>query len=323
MGDCANCPKGHNRHREAWVAPKRDQPLSGILNIDKPPGITSHDVVDVVRRVAGQKKVGHAGTLDPLATGVLVVCLGQATRVAEYLMAGRKKYRATLVLGTGTDTYDADGEVVDSGGRTDFSQPEIEAALAGFVGAIEQVPPMYSAIKRDGQPLYKLAREGKTVEREARPVEIDEIVLDDWTEPSLILTVSCSPGTYIRSLAHDMGQRLGTSAHLATLVRLQSGRHNLESSVSLDRLEEAFQHGQETEFLLPMDEALFDYPAIVVGRDAGRRIVHGQGVPAEAAAAESSAGLCRAYDLEGEFLALMSYHADRQLWRPKKVFAAS
>ncbi len=141
MGDC--------QVEARWVAPQRSETLSGVLIVDKPDGLTSHDIVDAVRRMAGQRKVGHAGTLDPMATGVLVVCLGKATRLAEYIMAGRKRYRANIVLGTTTDTYDADGEVVSSGGATDFSLAEIETALAGFRGRIEQVPPMFSAIKHE------------------------------------------------------------------------------------------------------------------------------------------------------------------------------
>jgi tRNA pseudouridine55 synthase len=309
--------------KKRWVAPRRAIPLTGILNVDKPPGVTSHDVVDAVRRVAGQRKVGHAGTLDPMATGVLLLCLGQATRVSEYLMAGRKRYRATIVLGMTTDTYDADGEVVSRGGRTDFSQKEIEDALAGFVGRIEQVPPMYSAIKQGGQPLYKLARQGKTVERAPRPVEVDEIEVLDWTSPTLIVEVTCSPGTYIRSLAHDLGQQLGSGAYLAALVRLRSGRFGLQDAVSLGRLEEVFEHGQEEEVLLALDEALLDLPALVVGEEQARRIVQGRAVPGAPPVAEDSDALCRAYSLEGDFLAILTYDASAERWQPKKVFAAT
>jgi tRNA pseudouridine55 synthase len=319
---CAGCPKAAAEPRQRWIAPRRAVPLRGILNVDKPPGMTSHDVVDAVRRVAGQRKVGHAGTLDPMATGVLLVCLGQATRISEYLMAGRKRYRATIVMGATTDTYDADGEVLSRGGRTDFTRQELESALADFVGRIEQVPPMYSAIKQGGQPLHKLAREGKTVERAPRPVEIDEIVLLDWTSPSLILEVACSPGTYIRSLAHDLGQQLGCGAYLAALVRLRSGRFGLEESVSLGRLEEAFQNEQEDEYLLPLDEALLDWPAMIVDGDEGLRIRQGQSVTGKPPAPEGTEVLCRAYSSEGDFLAILSYDAAAERWRPKKVFAS-
>jgi len=321
MPDCENCPK---KKRSRWVAPRRDVPLSGILNVDKPPGMTSHDVVDALRRVVGQRKVGHAGTLDPMATGVLLACLGQATRVSEYLMTGRKRYRATIVLGSTTDTYDAEGEIVTSGGPTEFQRAELAAALAGLMGRIEQVPPMYSALKRDGQPLYKLAREGKTVERKPRPVEINEIDLLDWTPPALVINVTCSPGTYIRSLAHDLGQRLGSGAHLGALVRLGSGRFRLEDALSLESLEEAFEHGQGEALVLPLDEALLDWPAMIVSSEDARRVAQGQalrGDPPDEGG--DGAALSRAYGAEGDFLAVMVYHVESGLWRPKKVFASA
>jgi len=324
MADCQDCLWGQVESRERWIAPQRETPLSGILNVDKPAGITSHDVVDVVRRVVGQRKVGHAGTLDPMATGVLLICLGQATRVAEYLMAGRKRYRATVVLGASTDTYDAEGQVVSSGGEASFSRQKIEAALSSFAGHIEQVPPMYSALKQGGQPLYKLARQGKTVERKPRAVDIYEICLLDWTSPALTIEVSCSPGTYIRSLAHDLGQQLGCGAYLASLVRLSSGRFTLEDAVSLERLEEAFQFGEGEAYVQLLDEALLDWPAMVVGAEGARRIVQGQpveGQPPQVVGDEPS--LCRAYSLDGEFLAIMIYHPPSRQWRPKKVFAST
>jgi len=321
-GGCATCPKRTQAASHRYVAPRRKEPLSGILNIDKPPGITSHDVVDAVRRVVGQRKVGHAGTLDPMATGVLLVCLGQATRVAEYLMAGRKRYRATITLGMTTDTYDAEGQIVNSGGRTDFERAEIERALAGFVGQIEQVPPAYSAIKRQGRPAYELARSGQEVELEPRPVEIDEIVLLDWTPPSLVVEITCSPGTYVRSLAHDLGARLGGGAYLDGLVRLRSGHFTLEEATSLARIEEAFEHGQEDAYLLPIDEALFHWPALVLGEDKARRLVQGQAVAALApGSAREGQPLWRAYSLAGSFLAIVSFDGASGLWRPKKVFA--
>jgi tRNA pseudouridine55 synthase len=323
MADCENCPKHQGQVRARYVAPKREMPLSGILSVDKPPGLTSHDVVDVIRRVTGQRKVGHAGTLDPMATGVLLVCLGQATRVAEYLMAGRKRYRATIVLGSTTDTYDAEGQVLESSGRTDFERHELERALETFSGQIEQVPPIYSAIKRDGQPVHRLARQGKAVELEPRPVEFYEIVVLDWTPPALVIEVECSSGTYIRSLAHDLGQELGSGAHLGALVRLRSGQFRLEDAVSLARLEEAFEHGEGEHYVLPMDEALLDWPAVVVDADQARRISQGQAIHRAVSEDNDDGGsLWRAYSLDGDFLAIMSYDPECGVWQPKKVFAS-
>jgi tRNA pseudouridine55 synthase len=264
-----------------------------------------------------------------MATGVLLVCLGQATRVAEYLMAGQKLYRATIVLGATTDTHDADGQITSDGGRADFSRTEIEAALASFVGRIEQIPPMFSAIKQGGQPLYRLARKGKTVERKPRQVKIEAIELLEWTSPALIVQVACSPGTYMRSLARDLGSQLGCGAYLAGLVRLGSGQFTLEKAVSLERLEEAFEHGQDDRYLLPLDEAFLDWPAMIVGADDARHVVHGQAVAGGPPFGDESMGvpkevtLCRAYSLDGEFLAIMTYDAAIRQWRPKKVFALS
>jgi tRNA pseudouridine55 synthase len=285
--------------------------------------MTSHDVVDAVRRMSGQRKVGHAGTLDPLATGVLLLCLGWATRLSEYLMPGLKRYRATCVLGATTDTYDADGRLLTSGGRTDFSRPAIEDALASFVGPGEQVPPMYSAIKHKGQPLYKLARRGETIARKTRPVEILEMLLVHWSPPSLTFEVGCSPGTYVRSLVHDLGHRLGSGAYLSSLIRLSSGAFSLENSVSLSRLEEAFRTGGEAQYLIPGDEALIGWPAMIVSGEDERRIIHGMQV---AGALDSQTDRlptwCRAYGLGGEFLAIMRFDADNVAWQPSKVFVS-
>jgi tRNA pseudouridine55 synthase len=324
MSNCADCPKVQAVSRQRWIAPRREVPISGILNVDKPAGITSHDVVDTVRRIAGQRKVGHAGTLDPMATGVLLICLGQATRVAEYLMVGRKQYRATVALGVTTNTYDAEGEIIQSGGKTEFKRSEIEAALASFVGQVEQVPPMYSALKQEGQPLYKLARQGKTVERPPRPVEIYELELLDWTPPSLVLELTCSSGTYVRSLAHDLGQALGSGAYLAALVRLSSGRFRLEEAVSLERLEEAFQHGQEDRYIMSLDEAFLDWPALILGSDDAQRVVHGQAIAGDNAPASDEQGeaRCRAYGPDGDFLAILTFQPISAQWQPKKVFAS-
>ena len=309
--------------------------LSGILNVDKPAGLTSHDVVDVVRRLSGQRRVGHAGTLDPMATGVLLVCLGAGTRVAEYLVAGRKCYRAGIALGAATTTYDGEGQVTECGGRVDFRKDEIEAALARFTGQIEQIPPIYSAIKLDGEPLYRRARRGESVELKPRAVEIDELVVLDWSPagsgggvPLLTLEVTCSPGTYIRSLANDLGRALGSCAYLSSLVRLRSGRFGLEEAASLSRLEEAFREGDEKRYLLPVDEALLDWPAMVLTPDDARRITQGQpvegGPEAGREGVEARAPLvrCRAYDQDGDFLATLVYRTGDGQWWPDKVFAS-
>lgn len=300
----------------------RGQQISGILNVDKPAGMTSHDVVDRVRQMTGQRRVGHAGTLDPSATGVLVVCLGQATRVAEYLMAD-KVYLAQICLGVSTDTHDAEGEVTATA-EVDVREEEVREALASFVGPIQQVPPMYSALKREGTPLYKLARQGITVEREPRPVEIHNIELLAWTPPLLIIRVECSPGTYVRALARDLGQKLGCGAHLHSLTRLASGHFTLEKAVSL----EALAQGNWREFIHPLDEALLDFEPVVVDAQAEQRIRHGQQVeapplPPPIAGGEWRHELRRAYSQKGELIAILRHDPQTGLWQPQKVFTAS
>jgi tRNA pseudouridine55 synthase len=292
--------------------------ISGILNIDKPQGWTSHDVVAKVRRLSGQKRVGHAGTLDPLATGVLLVCLGQATRVSEYLMRGRKVYRAAVHLGLSTDTYDRDGQVTARAREVNVTLSRLEEALSAFVGRIEQTPPMYSALKHQGTPLYKLARQGKTVERKPRIIEIHHIKLLDWSSPVLTIEVSCSPGTYLRSLAHDLGQQLGCGAHLSSLTRLASGHFTLDEAISLDVLSKAFAISRWAELVHPLDEALLDFGAITFGSQLERQIRFGQQVPGPMPSSSSS--LCRAYSTEGKLIALLQYDAQTGLWQPKKVF---
>jgi len=286
--------------------------MDGILNLDKPQGLTSHDAVARVRAVARQRRVGHAGTLDPLATGVLVVCLGRATRLAEYLMASPKQYRAHVRLGIATTSYDAAGQVVAER-PVMVSREQVEAALEGFRGAILQVPPMVSALKRGGRRLYELARQGIEVERAPRPVEIYSLELVAWTPPDLVLEVTCSPGTYIRSLAHDLGQALGCGAHVTGLVRLASGDFRLEDALPLaeltaERLPSA---------LLPLDAGLSRYPALYLDEAAARAVRLGQALPAESAAAS----VARAYGPDGALLAMMAYSAGRQVWQPRKVLA--
>ncbi len=285
----------------------------GLLNLNKPSGPTSHDLVAAVRRGTRVKKVGHAGTLDPLATGVLVLCLGPATRLSEYVMRSRKVYRARVHFGVATDTYDAQGEVV---ARSDAlpSRATVEAALAGFRGELMQVPPMYSAIKRGGRKLYELARAGEQVERPPRPVTVYRLELVDWQPPLATLEVECSPGTYIRSLAHDLGQALGCGAHLAALERRASGHFRVEDAVPWGEFRAAMEAGTWREHLLPPDLALAEAPAVHLNAEQAARVLHGNTV-----AAEGSGVLARAYDPQGRFIAVLERRGD--VWKPQKVFA--
>jgi tRNA pseudouridine55 synthase len=215
--------------------------MLGFLNIDKPPGMTSHDVVARVRRRARQLtghevKVGHAGTLDPLASGVLVVCLGAAARLSDQVMHTTKRYRAVVHFGMTTETDDGEGGIIEARPLAGIDESAIRRALNGFVGEIDQIPPMYSAIRQGGRKLYELARAGKTVERSARRVRIDSLTLLDCHLPLATLDVICGSGTYIRSLARDLGENLGCGAHLAALTRTVSGAFRLESAARLDDL---------------------------------------------------------------------------------------
>lgn len=290
--------------------------MDGILNLNKPYGLTSHDVVDRIRRLAGQRQVGHAGTLDPLATGVLLVCLGRATRLAEFLMDSPKLYRAHVRLGITTDTYDAEGTVIAER-PVEVSREDVERVLERFRGPILQVPPMFSALKKDGRPLYRLARRGETVDRAPRPVEIYRLDLVEWRPPDLILEVLCSPGTYIRSLAHDLGEALGCGAHLAGLVRLASGEFRLEDAVDLEGL----TRERLAEVLLPPDVALQRFPAFRLTPAEARAIGYGQDISDRwgfSGQGEGKPPLARAYGPDGALLAVLEF-SGRGTWHPKKV----
>lgn len=212
--------------------------FEGVLLIDKPQGPTSHDVVDRVRRKLHMKKVGHAGTLDPNATGLLIILVGKATKISQYLMSLDKEYAGTLKLGEETNTYDAEGEVMVSKEVPALSNNDVEAVLAAFKGDQYQLPPMFSAKKVDGKPLYKLARKGKEVEREPRFIRISQLDCVEINLPEVDFYVRCSKGTYIRTLAHDIGEKIGCGAHLLDLRRLGSDRFSIEDAVTLEDFEE-------------------------------------------------------------------------------------
>ena len=206
--------------------------MNGVIVIDKPQGMTSFDIVRQVRRMCKVRRVGHAGTLDPLATGVLPVAVGWATRLVEYMMAGEKTYQATMKLGASTDTQDSEGQILEEKEWQHVDRAALDEAVASFVGDIDQLPPMYSALKKDGKPLYQLARQGIEVERQLRSIHIDSIVVDDFAPPLVTFTVHCSKGTYVRTLCHDLGQKLNCGAHMTALRRMSCG-HFLPSTSRL------------------------------------------------------------------------------------------
>lgn len=248
--------------------------MNGIIIIDKPLGRTSHDMVYEVRRLTGIKKVGHTGTLDPMATGVLPVCVGSATKVADMLTLSDKRYIAEMVLGMTTDTQDADGEVLTECAVT-CSEADIRDAVNSFAGEIEQIPPMYSAIKQNGKKLYELARAGIEVERKSRKVTINSIDILKTDGVRVTIDVSCSKGTYIRTLCEDIGIKLGVGAYMNTLQRTKTGPFTLEDSYKLNRLYELKEQGKLTDALISVDKMFEDYPKIILNEKQTRSITNG------------------------------------------------
>ena len=215
---------------------KSDSTVDGVLLIDKAPGMTSHDVVAIARRALNTKKIGHCGTLDPMATGLLMLVIGRATKIQDLLMSEDKQYEGTITLGASTSTQDRQGEVLESRPVPDFTAEQIKAACDAFTGHFDQIPPMVSAIKKDGVPLYKLARKGQTIEREARPVYVTSYEITRLALPEVDFIVNCSKGFYVRTYAHDIGERLGCGGHLSALRRTRSGKFTLDRAITVDDL---------------------------------------------------------------------------------------
>lgn len=289
---------------------------TGFLNLDKPLQWTSHDVVARVRRrlqkLTGRKKVGHAGTLDPLASGVLVLCLGQATRLSSYVMHTRKQYRARISLGQTTTSYDAEGDVTALADADSITLADIERVLPQFIGSIQQVPPMHSAVKIGGQKLYQLARQGKSVERPARPVDVHSIDILAWNSPIIKLDVVCGSGTYIRSLAHDIGQALGVGAHLSALRRIASGGFHIRDSISLDKVTEDDDWLQH---IIPPYAALRHQPRLILDASEIQRVRQGQFIQRRT---DFDADQVFAFTHDKRLAAILRPRG--QLWKPHKVF---
>jgi len=294
--------------------------MDGIFNINKPTGMTSHDVVARIRKLLKQKRVGHAGTLDPAASGVLPICLGQATRVAEYLSESGKAYRAEINFGMVTDTYDSEGTVIRTSSTEHLSLPQIEEALSHFTGPQMQLPPSYSAIKLQGQPAYKRVRAGEEVLLDPRPIVIYQLNIIAWHPPRLVLDIECSKGTYIRSLAYDVGEYLQCGAYLDKLVRTRSGPFMLSESITLEQIADAVTSDTVEAYLYPPDKVLQDYPALVLDATTAAHVGHGNAFTYDELPEHESAKLARIYDEVGHFLAIAEWDAELKLWRPKKVF---
>jgi tRNA pseudouridine55 synthase len=294
--------------------------MDGILNINKPSGMTSHDVVARVRRILKERRVGHTGTLDPLATGVLVLCVGKATRIAQYLEAGEKEYRAIMRLGITTDTLDAEGRVLETKTYVQPDQHIISFAMQGFTGAIMQQPPAYSALKVSGVPSYKLAREGKATPHEPRLVTIFAIKLIAYEDPLVTITVRCSKGVYIRTLCADLGSVLGMGAHLIGLARTRSGNFKAENAITLDVLDDMAARGTIGQALTPIDEALHDLPLISITESDASRVIHGNRIACENQVTANSEGIVRLHNPAGNLVALAQIVAG--VLRPTLVFSS-
>ena len=293
--------------------------VNGIFNINKPSGKTSQDIVSSIRHISGQRYVGHAGTLDPLATGVLPICLGQAARMSAFIMETPKTYIAEVLLGISTDSYDAEGKILQETDPSYVTREQVEVLLPSLTGTILQKPPAYSALKHQGKRFYELARAGIDIKPDAREVRVYRLELLEWKPPRFVIEVECGKGTYIRSIAHDIGQSLGCGAHIAALRRTRYGPFDIEDSISLPQLEDAFANGYWPELLYPMDFVLQDWAAVILNEEHERAIRNGRPIPY---AAGDIATRCRAYSTDGRFIAILRSLPDSGLLQPDKVFLA-
>ncbi|WP_299025048.1 tRNA pseudouridine(55) synthase TruB [uncultured Thermanaerothrix sp.] len=289
--------------------------ISGVLVVDKPVGLTSHDVVQIIRKGTNIRRAGHTGTLDPRASGVLVVLIGPAVRLSEYVSASDKRYQAVIRLGETTDTYDSEGRVVSTS-PVEITEEQFAEVLQQFVGEIEQVPPPYSAVKVQGRRAYEMAREGEEVDLQPRKIKVYSLELLEWAPPEAVIDIHCSSGTYIRSLANDLGKVLGCGAHLVGLRRTRSGRFTLRDAVPLRKLREAFENGTWYQYLIPAAEALADWPAIELDHEQVELIRHGHRIPGQPGIGK----MVRAINEQGELVALLEYDESTNEWQPKKVF---
>ncbi len=292
----------------------KDRPgPAGFLIIDKPAGMTSHDVVDAVRRILGIRRVGHLGTLDPQAVGVLPLAIRSATKLVPFFEASRKAYIGRVRLGVSTDTLDAEGvEVARFEGELP-DEARVKDALERFRGDIEQVPPMYSAVKKDGVPLHKLAREGREVERPPKKVTIHALELVRFEPPEAEISVQCSAGTYVRTLAADLGETLGCGAHLASLQRLSSGPFHIADAVTLETLETAVEEGRLEDLLIPPQEAL-DYPGEELSEVAAERVMSGGEISPGTPRPAKPGTRYSALGPDGQLIAILEARPDRRLW---------
>ena len=293
--------------------------MDGVLIIRKEKGYTSHDVVAKLRGILHMKKIGHTGTLDPDAEGVLPVVLGRATKLVDLLTEKRKTYEALQHLGIETDTQDMTGEILSKKPVT-VSEEEVTAAIHSFLGEQQQIPPMYSALKVNGKKLYELAREGKTVERKARPVCFYEIEILEMKLPFVRFSVTCSKGTYIRTLCHDIGQKLGCGACMEELTRTASGEYHWEDSITLDQVQKEMEEGILEQRILSVSEVLKAYPQIRCNKFGDRLLLNGNALPDTMTETQSKKGWVRMCTSEGVFLGIYEWDNKKHRYQPQKMF---
>ena len=296
--------------------------LNGIINIHKEAGFTSHDVVAKMRGICGQKKIGHTGTLDPQATGVLPVCLGSGTKLCDMLTDKDKEYVAELLLGQTTDTQDVTGQILTEN-QVEVSEEQVRDAVMSFVGDYDQIPPMYSALKVNGKKLYELAREGKEVERKARPVTILEIEILDIQLPVVKMRVACSKGTYIRTLCADIGEKLGCGGTMKSLVRTKVGHFTLENAITLGTLQDLRDEGKLESIVLPVDECFEGCPSLHVQEKWCKLLENGNSFyPSQTGEGKTySAGQwVRVYHENNSFVGIYAYDEGRKWYKPVKMF---
>lgn len=297
--------------------------IHGVINIHKEKGFTSHDVVAKLRGIIGQKKIGHTGTLDPDATGVLPVCLGKATKLCDMLTDKNKTYQTVMLLGKVTDTQDISGEVLSEGDISHLTEEKVLDYIDSFVGAYEQIPPMYSALKVNGKKLYELAREGIEIERKARPVTIYDIKVLAIDLPYVTMEVSCSKGTYIRTLCHDIGAKLGCGACMNELIRTKVSRFVLEESYTLEQVREIKEAGKLDAILVAIDAMFDEYEAVSMQEEFAPLVYNGNSFLPKHLAEQKwweDGRMVRVYDHKGRFLAVYKYEKDKGNFHIQKMF---
>lgn len=295
---------------------------NGIINVYKEEGFTSHDVVAKLRGILRQKKIGHTGTLDPDAVGVLPVCLGSGTKLSDMLTDRSKEYRAVLLLGKVTDTQDVSGKVL-SEKEVIITHGQAEEIILSFVGEYDQIPPMYSAVKIDGRKLYQLAREGKEIERRARKVQIHKIEIEKIELPEVTMRIECSKGTYIRTLCHDIGSLSGCGGVMKSLVRTRAGEFKIEEAIRLTEIEELVRKDRLNEWILPVEDIFIEYKAITVLRDFQKLIDNGNAVSGDMTSKScrvKQGEQVRIYNEDGRFYGIYKYFEEDNRFKPVKMF---